>query len=94
MGGGDGDEELPAGPDGDGVALHLRVGLGAVDEHLEADKVVGRDEVVVRLGVEQQREAALVVGAVEPPDLGALRLRLDGPVAKKNRTICKAVVAW
>ena len=55
-----------------------------MDEHLEADKVVGRDEVVVRLGVEQQREAALVVGAVESPDLGALGLRLDGPVEESK----------
>ena len=47
--GGDGDEEFPPGPDGDGVSLHLWVGLGAVDEHLEADEVVRSDEGVVRL---------------------------------------------
>ena len=48
MRGGDGDEKLPPGPDGDGVSLHLWVRLRAVDEHLEADEVVGGDEVIVR----------------------------------------------
>ena len=76
----DRDEELPSGPDGDGVPLHLRVSLWTMDEHLEADEVVGGDEVIVRFGVEQQSETALVVGAVESPDLSALSLSLDGPV--------------
>lgn len=83
--GGDGDEEFPPGPNGDGISLHLRVGLWAVHEHLEADEVVGGDEVVVRFGVEQQSEAALVVGAVESTDLSAFGLGLDRPVAENKR---------
>ena len=54
-------------------------------EHLEADEVVGGDEVVVRFGVEQQSEAALVVGAVESTDLSAFGLGLDRPVAENKR---------
>ena len=91
MRGGDGDEEFPPGADGDGVSLHLWVGLGAVDEHLEAVEVVRSDEGVVRFGIEEQCEAALVVGAVESSDLGAFGLGLDRPVAGNKRSKRKTI---
>ena len=65
----DGEEGLLLGGDGEPLAADLGEVVGAVDEDAEPVEVVHPHGVVVRVGVEQDAQAQLRVGAVRPPQV-------------------------
>ena len=64
---GDGEECLLLGGDGEPLAADLREVVGTVDEDAETVEVVHPHGVVVRVGVQEDAQAQLGVGAVRPP---------------------------
>ena len=64
---GDCEECLLFGADGEALAAHLWKLVGAVHQEAEPVKVVHAQGVVVRVGVQQDAQAQLGVGAVRPP---------------------------